>query len=204
MGILGWLDLFGVFVFAVSGALAADRKGMDLFGVCMIALMPAIGGGTVRDLILDAPVFWVQEPLPVLVALGAGVATFLLAPRLTSRLRLLVWADAFGLSLFAVLGAQKALALTGSPLIAIMMGVTTGVVGGMIRDVVCNELPLVLSREIYATAAFAGAGAYCLLAWLDVPAAPSLWASIAVAFAVRAAGLIWGLTLPKSRRADPP
>ena len=200
LDLIALFDLFGVFVFAISGALAAVRKDMDIFGVTMIALFPAVGGGTLRDIILDVPVFWVVDTTPVWVTFAAAVISFFLSPLLESRLRVLIWADAFGLALFAVLGAGKALDATGSVLIAVMMGVATGVVGGMIRDVVCNDLPLVLRREIYATAACAGAGTFCLLRGLNVQEDISLWVSVAGAFAVRAAGILLGLSLPRPPR----
>ena len=151
---LYWLDLFGVFVFAISGALAADRRGMDLFGFVAIALLPAIGGGTVRDIVLGAPVFWVQDTIYLWLIGAAALLTFLAAPVLQRVERLLLWADAVGLSVFCVAGAAKSFALTGSAEVAVVLGVVTAVLGGIIRDVVCNEIPLILRQDIYATAAF--------------------------------------------------
>ena len=151
---LYWLDLFGVFVFAISGALAADRRGMDLFGFVAIALLPAIGGGTVRDIVLGAPVFWVQDTIYLWLIGAAALLTFLAAPVLQRVERLLLWADAVGLSVFCVAGAAKSFTLTGSAEVAVVLGVVTAVLGGIIRDVVCNEIPLILRQDIYATAAF--------------------------------------------------
>lgn len=194
------LDLAGVFVFAVSGALAAVRKSMDMFGVAVLALMPAIGGGTIRDLILDQPVFWTQNTLPIWVALAAAVACFFFGRFIESRLKFLTWADAVGLSLFCVTGAEKALAASGSILVAVIMGVVTGVAGGIIRDVICNEIPIVMRRgEIYATAAFIGAGTFCALNYFGISGSVAIWAAMAGAFLARAGGITRGWALPTAK-----
>lgn len=195
------LDLFGVFVFALSGAMAADRRRMDLFGFVVIALLPALGGGTLRDIIIDAPVFWLGDPTYLLVSLVAAVLTFVAANAIQRAGQWLVWADAVGLSLFCVIGAAKALALGHGAVIAMFMGVMTAVVGGIIRDVVCNEVPLILRRDVYATAAFAGAAAYVGLIELEMAATAAIWIGAGVCLAVRAAALIWDLSLP--RRGSP-
>lgn len=191
------LDLLAVFVFALSGAMAADRRRMDLFGFVVIALLPALGGGTLRDMIIDAPVFWLTDPTYLLMALGAAVLTFVAANAIQRAGQWLLWADAVGLSLFCVLGAEKTLALGHDPVIAVVMGVMSAVVGGIIRDVVCNEVPLVLRRDIYATAAFAGAAGYVMLAEFGAPWQAGIWAGAGVCFAVRASALIWNLSLPR-------
>ncbi|MGE0623905.1 MAG: trimeric intracellular cation channel family protein [Pseudomonadales bacterium] len=196
---LTWLDFFGVFVFAVSGALAADRRGMDLFGFIVIALLPAVGGGTVRDIVLGAPVFWVQDPTYLWLIVAAALLTFGAARQIQRVERWLLWADAVGLSVFCVAGAAKAFALTGSPVISVAMGVVTAVLGGIIRDTVCNEIPLVLRQDIYATAAFAGALCLILLSGAGVPQSIALWAGAGTCFLVRASALIWGWSLPKRR-----
>jgi uncharacterized membrane protein YeiH len=191
------LDLFGVFVFALSGAMAADRRRMDLFGFIVIALLPALGGGTLRDVIIDAPVFWLTDPLYLLMALAAAVLTFIAANAIHRAADWLVWADAVGLSLFCVLGAAKTLALGFGPVNAVLMGVMTAVVGGIIRDVVCNEVPLILRRDVYATAAFAGAAGYVALVHLGLGEPVAIWAGAAVCFTVRGAALVWNLSLPR-------
>ncbi|MFC4349123.1 trimeric intracellular cation channel family protein [Kordiimonas lipolytica] len=193
-------DIAGIFVFAVSGALAAVRNGMDLFGIIVLALMPAVGGGTLRDLMLDQPVFWIEGTQTIWIALGAAFLTFLGARYLDGkRLKWLAWADAIGLSLFCVVGAEKALDVSGSMLVATMMGVVTGVAGGIIRDVICNEIPFVMKRgEIYATAAFFGAGAFCLLVYVGVAGPIALWLAMLGAFLMRAGGIVKGWTLPQA------
>lgn len=197
--LLTYFDLAGVFVFAISGALAAARKDMDLFGIAVLALMPAVGGGTLRDLVLGEPVFWVKGTINIWVALAAAGLTFLFARFLESRMKWLIWADAAGLALFCVVGAEKALMISGSPLIAVMLGVATGVAGGIIRDVICNEIPFVMKEgELYATAAFAGAGAYCLLSYLAISGSLALWLAMGLAFAIRSGAILRGWKLPKA------
>jgi uncharacterized membrane protein YeiH len=193
-------DLMGVFVFALSGALAAARKKMDIFGYIVLALLPAIGGGTVRDLVLNTSVFWVEQSVYILVAAFAGILTFLVSVKVGQRYTVLEWADAIGLSLFCVLGASKALALTGDPVLGVTLGVVTAVVGGILRDVICNEIPLILKREIYATAALVGATVYCAVIGLGFTETLALTIGGLSAFCVRSMALIFGWSLPTRER----
>ncbi len=190
------LDLFGTAVFAMSGALAAGRKQMDLFGVLVLAIVTAIGGGTLRDLTLGlTPVFWVIDPLYIWVACSAGLLTLVLARIHWLHRGVLPVADALGLATFCVIGAERALAAGVDPALAVLMGVMTGVVGGMIRDLLCGEVPLVLRRELYATAALFGALLTVVLAdWL--PAGMATWIGLLGALALRLAAMHWKLSLP--------
>jgi len=194
-------DLMGVFVFALSGALAAARKQMDVFGYMVLAVLPAVGGGTIRDLVLNTTVFWVDQSVYILVAIGAGILTFLISVRVGKRYTVLEWADAIGLSLFCVLGASKAFALTNDPVVAVTLGVVTAVAGGILRDVVCNEIPLILKREIYATAAMIGAVVYCLCIVTQLNEEISLLCGGISAFLVRSMALIFGWSLPTRERS---
>jgi uncharacterized membrane protein YeiH len=192
-----WLDLCGVAVFAASGALTASRKQMDIVGFCLIATVTGIGGGTIRDLLLgQGAVYWIASPEYVLICIAAGVLLFFTAPFLESRYKALLWADAAGLALFCVTGAEKALD-AGAPLpVAVIMGVMTATFGGIIRDVLCAEVPLVLRKEIYATAAAAGALVDVALA---LTGAGLIWAQVAgflTAFGIRAVGIAFGVSLP--------
>ena len=146
-------DWMGVFVFALSGGLIAIRQKMDIFGVIVISLLPAIGGGTLRDILLAQPVFWLNDQISLFIATGAGIAAFL-APRFWTKFKALRWLDSAGLALFAVVGASKAYSLDYSLLICAIMGMITATAGGLLRDVVCNETPMLLKADIYATAAF--------------------------------------------------
>ncbi|MGJ8563271.1 MAG: trimeric intracellular cation channel family protein [Alphaproteobacteria bacterium] len=190
------LGLAGVFVFALSGALAANRSNMDIFGHVVLAMLPAIGGGTVRDLILGVPVFWIDAPIYIGLAIAAAGLVYAFPPRLGRRLTWLEWADAVGLALFCVMGASKAFAMTHDITISVTMGVVTASVGGMLRDVVNNEVPLILQKEIYATAALVGGLIYCLCAGQGLSEPVSLLIGGVSAFIVRGCALIFGWSLP--------
>jgi len=193
MSSLEFLDHTGVFVFAITGALVAVRKEMDIFGFVVLALMPAVGGGTLRDIMLDAPVFWIVDNTYLFVTLAAAIVTFF-AHRLIQRLsELLIWLDALGLSVFCAIGCAKALELGYGPVVAVVMGVIMAVAGGIVRDVIANESPLVLHKEVYATAAFAGSVVFVVS---PMPDQVSLLAAIITAFVVRGLGITFGLSLP--------
>ncbi len=191
------LNLFGVAVFAISGALAAVRKELDLLGIIVIATVTAVGGGTVRDLLLDRPVFWIYERENLITAVGAALFTLLYVRFRRPPDRSLMVADALGLAFFTISGMQVALALNHPGPIAVIMGVTTGCVGGVTRDILTAEIPIILrGNGLYATAAITGATLYLLLEALDVPRPlPSLIGVTSVAF-VRIASVMWGIRLP--------
>lgn len=172
-------EWFGVGVFALSGALVAARKGMDPFGFALLATVTGIGGGSVRDMLLGVPVFWIGDPADVLVCVAVAGFTFALGSRIPGLLsvpramRLLLWADGTGLAIFAVTGTAKALAAGAHPVTATMLGALTASFGGIIRDILAGQTPLVLHREIYVTAAFVGAAVFvaCLGVGLPAPGA---------------------------------
>lgn len=196
------LDLFGTAVFAATGALTAGRKHMDVFGVVVVALVTALGGGTARDIVLGVgPVFWVHDAAYVLVATGAALATFAVARFARLPSRALLFADAFGLAVFTAIGAQKAVAAGAPDLIAVLMGVMTGVAGGMIRDVLCGEIPMILRKEIYATASLAGGTAFVLLRPSGADHDVAMAVAVVVVLAVRLAAIHWRLAahLPPAR-----
>ena len=192
------LEMLGTAAFAASGALAASRKRMDIFGFCVLALMPAVGGGTLRDIIIGRlPVFWVSDNHYVAVAIIAALVVFFAPHRKPGgRRQLLIWADALGLALFAALGTEICLAHDTGALVAVMLGVTTAVTGGMIRDVICNEIPLILSREIYATAAFAASLAYVFTDRLALGDNVALAVAVATGLAVRGLSIVYNWSLP--------
>jgi uncharacterized membrane protein YeiH len=194
------LDLFGTGVFAVTGALAAVRKRMDIFGVAVVAMVTAIGGGTLRDLMLGrVPVFWVRDSWYIVVILAATVGTFAWAWVVRHYVAHLLVADALGLAVFTVIGSKAALAEHASALVAIMMGVMTGAVGGIFRDVLCNEVPLILRKEIYATASLAGAIIYVAGARWEMNQNLIVPPAMAVVFLTRLAAMKWQLSLPVAR-----
>jgi uncharacterized membrane protein YeiH len=200
------LDILGIVVFAITGALVASRKQMDVVGFALLATVTGVGGGTLRDLILGVPVFWVQRPFYVAICLAVAVVVFFTAHIPQSRYRLLLWLDAIGLSFFCVVGAEIVLAGGGGYFIAILMGVMTATFGGIIRDLLGGEIPVVLRREIYATAALAGAGAFAAAWALGLPGIVASGAGFLVCFTIRALALAFGWSLPpyRARPGRPP
>ena len=191
------LDLLGVAVFAASGALKASQKRMDLFGFILVAAVTGIGGGTLRDLLLGIrPVFWVVRVEYLAICAALAVLVFFVAHRLRSRQRWLVWADAIGLATFCVVGAQVALSVGTPVAVAVLMGVMTATFGGVIRDILCGEVPLILHREIYATAAAAGSLVYVSVLGVTSSEPLAVALAFAVALVARGAGIVFQLSLP--------
>ena len=192
-----FLDFAGVAVYAVSGALAAGRKRLDLVGVVVIASATAIGGGTLRDLLLDRhPVFWIARPAYLYVIVAAALLTVAWSRRFRPPERMLGIADALGLAFFTVSGARIAEARGLAGIVIVLMGTLTGVAGGALRDVLCAEIPMILRKgQLYATASIAGAAVYLLLqASIDRNAAAL--AAMACIAGLRLAAIVWDLTLP--------
>lgn len=196
--LLQGLDYFGTAVFAVSGALVADRKRMDMMGFLILATVTGIGGGTLRDLLLDRPVFWLTQWEYLVITALVAIAAFYVSKPFKRRSNWLPWADAVGLAAFCVIGTQIALSMDASPMIAVMMGIMTAAFGGLIRDVLAGEPPLLLHREIYASAALAGGVVYVLFAhWLAWPIAAVIL-GFGVTLLVRGLGIHYHWHLPSS------
>lgn len=192
-----WLDILGVAVFAATGALAASRKQMDMIGFALLATFTGIGGGTVRDLILDRPVFWLGDQTYLAICLGVAVLCFFAAHLVQRRYAVLLWLDAMGLAAYGVLGAHLAALASAGPLVAAALGVITATFGGMMRDVVSQETPLILKQELYATAALCSAVAYLAAIRLETPVAAAVAIAIAAGFALRAGAILWRWSLPR-------
>jgi len=197
--LLAALTWAAVAVLAVAGALSASRKQLDPVGFMLVGCLCAFGGGTVRDVILGQPVFWLDAPGMVGLAAGLALAVFFTAHLVERRFVLLLWADAVGLGLFAVLGAEAAQRAGATPWVAILMGTMTATAGGMLRDIICAEMPLILRREIYATAAALGAAVFIALQGLDVGRTAAISAGIAAGFGARAVAILTGWSLPTYR-----
>lgn len=193
------MDLAAVFVFSVSGALVASRKQMDVVGFMWLAVVTGVGGGTVRDLLLGLPVFWVRDAAPVLVCLAAAVATYFTAHLVQSRYRVLLWLDAAGLALVSVAGAAKGLDAGVGPVAAIVMGVITATLGGVIRDILGQEPSIILKREIYVTAAVIGATMFVGLVGLGLGMTTAALLGGVTAFSVRGLAIRFGWSLPTYR-----
>ena len=195
------LDYAGVAVFAATGALAASRKQLDIIGFLFLASVTGIGGGTLRDVILNLPVFWVANSGYVLICVAVAVLVFFSAHRFESRYKLLLWLDAIGLAAFAVMGAAKGLAITGSPVVSVITGMLTATFGGILRDLLAGEPSVLLRPEIYVTAALAGATLFTLGDLAGLPALASSLLGFTAAFLVRGGALKFGWSFPayKSR-----
>lgn len=205
------LEAAGVVVFALTGALVAARKRMDPFGFILLATVTGVGGGTLRDLLLDQRVFWIEAPSDVMLCTVVALAAWAIAYARPGMLdgwgakRLLIWADAAGLALFAVVGAQKGLA-AGVPIpSAIAFGAMTATFGGIIRDIIAGDRPMVLwSRDFYVTAAAAGAGATVGLAQMGLAPILVMLGGLGAGFGLRAGSILFGWSFPKLPGDDAP
>jgi uncharacterized membrane protein YeiH len=202
---LSILDHAAVLVFALTGALVASRAQLDIVGFAFLACLTAVGGGTVRDLLLDRhPIFWLSAPTYLLLASAAAVGVFFTAHLLESRYRVLLWLDSVALGVAVAAGVAAATAVGQPPAIVVLMGVITGCLGGLMRDVVANEVPLVLKQgELYVSAAFGGALAAVLTAPFLPGAVWQLALCIAVTWALRAGSIAFGWRLPVYRARPP-
>ncbi|MCL4109128.1 UNVERIFIED_CONTAM: hypothetical protein GTU68_031040 [Idotea baltica] len=200
MEILYPLDLAGTFVFAISGALSASENKLDMFGVCAIALVTAVGGGTLRDILIGQhPVVWLSDHNYLLVVLAAVVLTYLFKRMILPLRTPMFLFDALGLSLFSIIGLEKAAGLGYAPVFAIILGMITATFGGVLRDTFCNNVPLVFRKEIYATAALAGATCFVLLVETGIHRDLNLLISSSVVLAIRYFSARFKLSLPGIR-----
>jgi uncharacterized membrane protein YeiH len=196
-----FFDILAAIVFAVSGALVASRKGLDVMAFMWFAVITGVGGGTVRDLILNVPVFWVQDPVYVAACLVTSVVMHFVAPLVESRYKALLWFDAFGLALVTVAGTVKAADAGAPALVAIAMGAVTGIVGGLLRDTLGHVPSVLLGHEIYVTASVLGACTYVGLNNLGVGRPPAMVAGFLITFIVRSLAIKFGWSLPVFRES---
>lgn len=195
--LLYWAGLSAVAVNALTGVLDAGRKQMDLIGVVIVGAATALGGGTVRDVLLGRTVFWIADQIYLIVALVATLAVFFAVRNLRLPPRLFLIPDAFGLALFTIVGTQIALEWEAPWLAASLLGMITGVVGGVLRDVLCNDIPLIFVRgELYASAAWVGALVLVGLQALSVSPVAAAWVGMAVVLAIRLAAMAFRIMLP--------
>ena len=199
------IEWIGIAVFALSGALTAARKHMDPFGFSLLATVTGIGGGTLRDVLLAQPVFWVKDPTDLLICIGVGIAVFVLGTvysgleALLVRQNIFLWADALGLSIFAVTGTNKALNAFAHPVAALVLGTLAASFGGIIRDILSGEVPMLLHKEIYVTAAFIAALVYVKCLHFALPAPFAAGIGIAAGFTLRAFAIARNWSLPAFR-----
>lgn len=201
---LALLDWIGVIVFTITGALVASRNQMDVVGFVLLGTVTGIGGGTLRDLLLGVhPILWIERPEYLAVCFAVSIIVFFTAHMAVSRYRLILWLDALGLSLFATVGAGKALAIGAAPIVAVTMGVITACFGGIIRDVLGREDSIIFSREIYVTAALVAALVFVVVDGLDLSREISISAAVLSGFCLRAGALMFGWSLPRYRPRAP-
>ena len=205
MSLLALLDYSSVFIFALTGALVASRAQLDLVGFAFLAALTGIGGGTVRDVLLDRnPIFWIEQPAYLAITTLAALFVFFTAHLVESRYQLLIWLDALALGIAVAAGVGVALALDQPAIITVLMGIVTGCLGGLMRDVVCNEVPLVLKQgELYVSAAFIGASSAVLASSMGMQTFGVLSAAIAVTVILRAGSLAFGWRLPIYKHEPP-
>jgi uncharacterized membrane protein YeiH len=198
------LDWLGIVAFAITGALVASRNQMDVVGFILLGTVTGIGGGTIRDLLLGIHLLvWVENPTYLAVCMLVSLIVFFTAHLAQSRMRVILWADAIGLSLFSAVGAERAISSGASEIVAITMGIITACFGGIIRDVLSQERSIIFSREIYVTAAMAAAATFVMLNYFSVSREIAVSASVLVGVALRGGALIWGWSLPRYRSQPP-
>ncbi|WP_108811369.1 TRIC cation channel family protein [Sphingorhabdus sp. Alg231-15] len=197
---LGWLDLFGIAVFAISGALVAARNGQTLVTFAFFALVTGVGGGTVRDLLIGAPVFWVQDSRVPILCLAIALIIWITPVRIW-RPAAVDWFDAIGLAAYSVFGAAKAMQLGIDPVPAAIMGIITASVGGVIRDLVAGEPSIIIRPELYVTAGALSAFAFVGLVQTGMPGTTAALIAFVAGFALRALAIVKGLSLPSYRGA---
>jgi uncharacterized membrane protein YeiH len=201
---LAILDWLGLIVFAITGALVASRNQMDVVGFMLLGTVTGIGGGTLRDLLLGIhPILWVERPASLVVCIGVSLALFFTAHLVKSRMALILWADALGLALFAIVGAERALVHGAAPLVAVVMGIITGCFGGILRDLLSQERSIIFSREIYVTAAFVAAVAFVSLREFGIAREAAVSISLLLGFGLRGGALVWGWSLPRYKPRPP-
>ncbi|ADX68567.1 trimeric intracellular cation channel family protein [Weeksella virosa] len=202
MGIQYYFEIFGIFFYGISGALAADEKsGKDWFGVTFTAFVTAIGGGTIRDVLLGSfPISWIKD-VNMLYAVMLGIIMAALFYKFFLKLRkTFMLFDTLGIALFTIVGVEKALNLGVSPIVAIIMGMFTAIMGGVIRDMMINEIPVVFRKEIYASACLMGAIIYVILEFFDISRNITFFVSGGVIVVIRMLAVQYNLTVPKFTR----
>ncbi|KTD14243.1 trimeric intracellular cation channel family protein [Legionella israelensis] len=196
--LLHYLFILGICVEAITGAIAAGRKKMDFFGVMLIASITALGGGTVRDTLFNTyPLTWVAHPEYLLYTTICALLTIFIAHSLTRIMRVFLILDALGLSTFVIIGTQKILSHGMAPSVAVISGMITGVCGGMLRDILCNDIPLVLRKELYAVIALAGAILFIALAHFHVPKNITIIITLIAIFTTRLLAIFFHIEMPK-------
>lgn len=194
---LNYIFMIAITAEAMSGALAAGRRNMDIFGVALIAFITALGGGTVRDMLLgNFPVIWTQHPIYIYLTISAGLLTVYIARYMRHLHKLFLITDAMGLVAFTVIGCNVAIDLDYPTVVVVMAGITTGIFGGILRDIMCNRTPMVLLKELYASVSLIVALFYVSLRALEINHDINLLASFSLGLSLRLAAIRWSWSLP--------
>lgn len=193
-----FLGMLAMAVFAVTGVVAGGKKDMDIFTIVILGMVTAIGGGSLRDIILDVnPIYWIADLTYLWVATAASIAAFFLVPKISRTFRLLEYADGLGVAMFSVLATEKTLLLGFSGPVAVLMGMITGISGGMLRDILTARMPLLFGRELYATPVLLGCIFYVMLDGSPGFGAYTQVSAIAIIFIFRAVAIRWQLRYPE-------
>lgn len=192
------LDLIGTFVFAISGVISASKNKLDLFGALFLGFITAVGGGTIRDLLLGVtPVSWITDTYYLFIIILAVIVTYLFKKQVLNLRKTLFFFDTVGIGVFTILGLQKALNLDVSPIVGVLMGTFSAVLGGVIRDTLVNDIPLIFRNEIYATACIIGATVFLILQEFKVIFEINVSIAISVIIIIRLISVKYKIGLPK-------
>lgn len=202
MTLILFLDIFGTLAFAISGVLTALHKRLDPFGILIIAFVAAVGGGTLRDVLIDAPVAWMLDLTYVYVIFGSTVFAVVFRKRLGYIRRSLFLFDTVGIALYTIVGVEKGIAAGFHPIICVALGTMTACFGGVLRDILCNEIPIIFRKEIYATACILGALTYFLLLKTIIPLDFIVIISGSIVIIIRLLAVFFNLSLPNIYRKD--
>ncbi|MDG2194163.1 MAG: trimeric intracellular cation channel family protein [Polaribacter sp.] len=198
MDLIYVLDIIGTFAFAISGALVASKKEFDLFGVLIIAFATAVGGGMLRDVLINAhPINWIGDLNYIWTIIAAVICTFLFKSKIAPLSKTLFLFDTIGIAVFTLLGTQKGLSYNLHPFIAVVMGMVSAVMGGVTRDVLTNQIPLIFKKEIYASACLLGGGVYLITNYFQLPENIQFIATILTVINIRLIAVKYHLQLPK-------
>ncbi|NBC58308.1 MAG: trimeric intracellular cation channel family protein [Bacteroidetes bacterium] len=191
------LDILGVVAFSISGVLAAMRKGLDVFGILIIAFATSVGGGTLRDVLIDTDVSWLTNMTYVYVIIITTIFAVILRNKLNYLRKSLFLFDTLGIGLYTVVGVEKAISAGLPPVICVAFGTMSACFGGVIRDILCNDIPVIFHQEIYATACILGGFSYFALAYFNLPQDLIFIISGLIVIAIRISAVVFKISLPK-------
>jgi uncharacterized membrane protein YeiH len=197
MDFIQFIDILGVIAFAISGVLAAMRKGMDLFGILIIAFVTSVGGGTLRDVLIQENVIWLRDMTYIYAITGTTVFAIIFRKKLNYLRKSLFLFDTIGIGLYTVVGIEKGISAGLNPAICVLLGTISACFGGVIRDILCNEIPVIFQKEIYATPCIIGGTIYFPLIYLNIPENIVFLIAGSVVIVIRICAVVFKIQLPK-------